>query len=55
MLYLIDGYNLLYAMGGHQRRTGPAGLAWARRRLLSFLKGCYGDDAPAVTVVFDAV
>jgi hypothetical protein len=53
MFYLIDGYNLLHALG-LPRQLGPAGLEKARRRLLDFLKRAYGDEAPIVTVVFDA-
>jgi predicted RNA-binding protein with PIN domain len=55
MLYLIDGYNLLYAMGVLlPRRTGPLVLEHARRRLLSLLGDRYGPQAGTVTVVFDA-
>jgi uncharacterized protein len=55
MHYLIDGYNLLYAMGVLlQGRTGPMVLAKARLRLLGFLRAAHGDNAPNVTVVFDA-
>jgi predicted RNA-binding protein with PIN domain len=54
MLYLIDGYNLLHAMGVLRGRTGPHGLEKARRGLLGLLSGRYGDEAGAVTVVFDA-
>jgi predicted RNA-binding protein with PIN domain len=55
MLYLIDGYNLLYAMGVLlPRRTGPLVLEYARRRLLSLLSERHGAQAGAVTVVFDA-
>jgi len=54
MPYLIDGYNLLYAMGALHARVGPDGLQKARLRLLGLLHGCYGDEAGTVTVVFDA-
>ncbi|HEV3257429.1 MAG TPA: NYN domain-containing protein [Gemmataceae bacterium] len=54
MPYLIDGYNLLHAMGVLHGRLGPQGLEKARLRLLGLLRGSYGDEAPAVTVVFDA-
>jgi predicted RNA-binding protein with PIN domain len=55
MLYLIDGYNLLYAMGVLlPKRTGPLVLEYARRRLLSLLGERHGAEAGAVTVVFDA-
>jgi len=54
MLFLIDGYNLLHAMGLVAKHAGPDGLEWARRRLLSFLRNAFPDDATSVTVVFDA-
>ena len=54
MLFLIDGYNLLHAIGLVAKQTGPDGLEWARRRLLSFLRDAFPDDATSVTVVFDA-
>jgi len=54
MRYLIDGYNLLHAMGVLQGRVGPTGLEKARLRLLGLLRGTYGDQAADVTVVFDA-
>jgi uncharacterized protein len=53
-MYLIDGYNLLYAMGVLHGRVGPRGLEKARLRLLGLLHAVYGPDASAVTVVFDA-
>jgi predicted RNA-binding protein with PIN domain len=54
MPYLIDGYNLLYAMGVLRGRVGPRGLQKARLRLLGLLGGTYGGEAGEVTVVFDA-
>jgi len=54
MLFLIDGYNLLHAMGILQGRAGPNGLEKARRNLLGLLTGVYGAEARSVTVVFDA-
>jgi predicted RNA-binding protein with PIN domain len=54
MRYLIDGYNLLYAMGLLQGKAGPHGLEKARLALLGRLFGSYGPDAGRVTVVFDA-
>jgi predicted RNA-binding protein with PIN domain len=54
MSYLIDGYNLLHAMGLIRQRAGPAALEKARRRLLGLLKGAFRDEADSVTVVFDA-
>ena len=56
MRYLIDGYNLLHAMG--LLRTagppGPHGLEKARLGLLGHVRGGHGDGAPGVSVVFDA-
>jgi predicted RNA-binding protein with PIN domain len=54
MLYLIDGYNLLHAMGVLGGRLGPEGLAKARLGLLGLLGGALKEDASSVTVVFDA-
>jgi predicted RNA-binding protein with PIN domain len=53
MHYLIDGYNLLHAMGVMRGRLGPGGLEKARLRLLGLLKGSYGADAGRLAVVFD--
>ena len=52
--YIIDGYNLLHAMGAIKGKLGPGGLEQARARLLGLLAGSLGDAASAVTVVFDA-
>src|SRR5258708_7083624 len=54
MRYLIDGYNLLHAMGMIHGRAGPQGLEKARLRLLGLLHGTFGDQTSTVTVVFDA-
>jgi predicted RNA-binding protein with PIN domain len=54
MRYLIDGYNLAYAMGLLRKQTGPAGVEAARRDLLIWLLRYYGPAKPTVTVVFDA-
>jgi uncharacterized protein len=54
MRYLIDGYNLLHAMGLLLGKVGPHGLEKARLALLGRLHGRYGPDAGRVTVVFDA-
>jgi predicted RNA-binding protein with PIN domain len=53
-IYLIDGYNLLHAMGVLSGRVGPHGLEKARARLLGLLAGGFADEAGAVTVIFDA-
>jgi uncharacterized protein len=52
--YLIDGYNLLFAMGVLHARAGPHGLEKARLGLLGLLHGAYGDESGNVTVIFDA-
>jgi predicted RNA-binding protein with PIN domain len=54
MSYVIDGYNLLHAMGLLRGRVGPRGLEKARLGLLGLLRSVYGDESSAVTVVFDA-
>jgi predicted RNA-binding protein with PIN domain len=54
MLYLIDGYNLLYQSGILHGRVGPAGLQKARLALLGRLRAGLGNEATQVTVVFDA-
>ncbi len=54
MLYLIDGYNLLHAMGVARRRMGRDGLEKARQNLLGVLHGSFGTESANVTVVFDA-
>jgi predicted RNA-binding protein with PIN domain len=54
MRYLIDGYNLLHAMGLVRGKAGPHGLEQARKALLGRLCGDHGIEAGAVTVVFDA-
>jgi predicted RNA-binding protein with PIN domain len=53
-MYLIDGYNLLHALGVLHGRVGPGGLEKARLRLLGLLRATCGDEASEVTVVFDA-
>jgi hypothetical protein len=54
MRYLIDGYNLLHAMGLLCDKAGPHSLEKARLALLGHLRGCHGADVSAVTVIFDA-
>lgn len=54
MHYVIDGYNLLHAMGLLSRRAGPGGLEKARRGLLGMLHGGQTNKSAAITVVFDA-
>jgi predicted RNA-binding protein with PIN domain len=52
VLYLIDGYNFLYALG--KLRKGPVVLEQVRLYLLRLLRHAHGDHASDVTVVFDA-
>ena len=52
--YLIDGYNLLHAMGILLGRVGPHGLEKARLNLLGVLAGSFDKEADRLTVVFDA-
>ena len=52
--YLIDGYNLIHALGMIQRNMGPGGLEKSRGQLLTFLFEAFGDAASHVTVIFDA-
>jgi uncharacterized protein len=52
--YLIDGYNLIHALGMIQKHMAPGGLAAARTRLLELLAAGFGADASSCTVVFDA-
>lgn len=52
MRYLIDGYNLLHAMGLLHGRTGPHALENARLALLARL--CGDGKTASLTVVFDA-
>jgi len=54
MPYLIDGYNLLHAMGLVHSRTAPTALRKARLGLLGLLSSAFGDEASSVTVIFDA-
>jgi predicted RNA-binding protein with PIN domain len=53
-MFLVDGYNLLHAMGILKGRAGPSGLHKARLGLLGLLHAVYGEDSVDVTVVFDA-
>jgi uncharacterized protein len=52
--YVIDGYNLLHAMGVLSGRAGPGGLEKARLQLLGLLHGTFAELSSSVTVVFDA-
>jgi predicted RNA-binding protein with PIN domain len=54
MRYLIDGYNLLHALGLARKTGGRAAWDRARRDLLDWLADRHGVAAGDVTVVFDA-
>ena len=54
MRYLIDGYNLLHAIGAIRHGMGPAQLKSARLRLGAMLKRMHATNDTDVTVVFDA-
>ena len=55
MVFLIDGYNLLHAMGILKGKISrPLQLQKARLGLLGMLSATYGNDAGDITVVFDA-
>jgi hypothetical protein len=52
--YVIDGYNLIHALGMIQKELAAGGLEASRRQFLDFLVKGFGADAQRVTVVFDA-
>jgi len=54
MRYLIDGYNLLYALGLARKNGGRAAWDRARRMMLDWLADRHGATAGDVTVIFDA-
>jgi len=54
MKYLIDGYNLLHALGILNGPVGPAGLLKARLGLLGLLSSAFPEEGAEITVVFDA-
>jgi predicted RNA-binding protein with PIN domain len=54
MRYLIDGYNLLYALGLARKNGGRAAWDRGRRMLLDWLADRAGPDAGSVTIVLDA-
>ena len=51
MRFLIDGYNLLHALGKLTPRTAPSGHEAARRWLLAQARAAHGADG--AVVVFD--
>ena len=52
--YLIDGYNLIHALGMIQRHMAPGGLEKSRTQLLDFLTEAFGAATSHVTIIFDA-
>jgi uncharacterized protein len=52
--YLIDGYNLLHALGLARKGGGRAAWDRARVQLLDWLADQLGDSASDATVAFDA-
>jgi predicted RNA-binding protein with PIN domain len=55
MRYLIDGYNLLFAMGLlSPNDAAPHALENARVDFLARLHALFGDNSPLLTVIFDA-
>lgn len=51
---LVDGYNLIHALGMIQHHMPRGGLEASRRRLLEFLATAFQGRDAIVTVVFDA-
>jgi len=54
MRYVLDGYNLLFALGWLLRGDQPSRRRWAREKLLRHLQTSPGVEPATVTVVFDA-
>jgi predicted RNA-binding protein with PIN domain len=54
MAILIDGYNLVHALGLIANQAGPSGLERARDRLLELLHAALGERSADATVVFDS-
>lgn len=52
--WLIDGYNLMGALGLIQGKLAPSGLQQGRRTILDLLADHFQNDAAAVLVIFDA-
>lgn len=53
--YLIDGYNLIHAMGYlAMRGINARMLDSARQRLLTYLHEAFDDDCARIEIVFDA-
>lgn len=54
LAFLIDGYNLIHALGLVRKKIAPKELESARRRLLDFLHERLEPLSGDITVVFDA-
>src|SRR5262245_3622685 len=54
LAFLIDGYNLIHALGLVHKQLAPKELEGARRRLLDFLHERVEALSGDITVVFDA-
>jgi uncharacterized protein len=54
MRYLIDGYNLLFALGLLREKSKQGELKKARTALLQFLHDSFGNAGGEMTVIFDA-
>lgn len=54
MRYLIDGYNLLYALGLARPKSGRSVWDHGRRQLLDWLADRHGKTTSDVIVIFDA-
>ncbi len=52
--YIIDGYNIIYALGLLNKNAGEGRLEDARNNLLTYLSESFGDRSARVTVVFDS-
>lgn len=54
MLYLVDGYNLLYTLGWLKKGGDASAAERARQALLQRILGALGSEASKVLVLFDA-
>ncbi len=52
--YLIDGYNLMHALGHFPTTVGPQCLRKARNRLIARIAHAHKHEKCEITVVFDA-
>jgi len=52
--FIIDGYNLLHAIGFLVGKVNPRGLERARYQLQELLATAFKDQAEQVTIVYDA-